>query len=78
MYMSDFNWKCSLMTAVVSVLIYLFIVYFVNMNAVGSIKQFETDWWKSIEVLMFVSVVIGYNFMNLGFMVKTFGKVCNH
>lgn len=55
--------KCSVTTAILSVLIYLLIINLMSRawpTGVGE-EMNKTDWFKSMEVIMLVSVFIGYN-----------------
>jgi hypothetical protein len=55
--------KCSVTTAILSVLVYLLLVNLLSRvwpSGVGE-EMNKTEWYKSMEVVMLVSVLIGYN-----------------
>ncbi len=55
--------KCSVTTAILSVLVYLLLVNLLSRvwpAGVGE-EMNKTEWYKSMEVVMLVSVLIGYN-----------------
>lgn len=55
--------KCSVTTAILSVLVYLLLINLfsrTSQEGVG-LEMNKTDWYKSMEVIMLVSVLIGYN-----------------
>lgn len=62
------DWKCSVTTAIISVLVYLLIVYVLNNTQlkanVGKEVGTGGEWYSSLEYLMFLSVLIGYNLNN--------------
>lgn len=54
--------KCSITTAILSVLIYLLLVNILSRvwpTGVGK-EMNETEWFKSMEVMMLVSVFLAY------------------
>jgi hypothetical protein len=55
--------KCSVTTAILSVLVYLLLVNLLSRvwpSGVGE-EMNKTEWYKSMEIVMLVSVLIGYN-----------------
>ncbi len=60
--------KCSVTTAILTVLVYLLLVNIfsrVFSSGVGqTLDKSDTEWYKSMEVFMLVSVVIAYNINN--------------
>jgi hypothetical protein len=56
--------KCSVTTAILSVLVYLLLVNLLSRvwpaETVG-VEMNKTEWYKSMEIVMLVSVLIGYN-----------------
>lgn len=55
--------KCSVTTAILSVLVYLLLVNLLSRvwpSGVGE-EMNKTDWYKSMEVVMLVSVFLGFN-----------------
>lgn len=55
--------KCSVTTAILSVLVYLLLVNLLTRvwpSGVGE-EMNKTEWYKSMEIIMLVSVLIGYN-----------------
>ena len=59
----SFDVKCSVTTAILSVLIYLLLVNLMSRawaDGVGE-EMNKTEWYKSMEIIMLVSVLIGYN-----------------
>lgn len=59
-----FDLKCSVTTAILTVLIYLLIMNILQRGYPGqkfSDSIDNTDWYKSLEILMLVSVFIAYN-----------------
>ena len=57
------NWKCSVTVAILTVLVYLLLVSLLKSNAgEDSGKSLEeTEWYKSMEFLLFLAVFISYN-----------------
>jgi len=58
--------KCSVTTAILSVLVYLLLVNLMSRTwetGVGD-EMNKTEWFKSMEVIMLVSVFIAYNINN--------------
>ena len=59
--------KCAVTTAILSVLVYLLLVNLlsrvVTEGGVGK-EMNDTEWYKSMEVLMLVSVFIAFNLNN--------------
>lgn len=55
--------KCSVTTAILSVLVYLLLINLLSrVWATGVGEELnKTEWFKSMEVVMLVSVLIGYN-----------------
>lgn len=56
--------KCSITVAIISVLVYLLLINILNRS--DSVKKFgasmdDTEWYKSMEVMMLVSVFLAYN-----------------
>ena len=60
--------KCSITTAILSVLVYLLLVNLLSrtaMNPVGKeMNENGSDWYKSMEIMMLVSVFIAFNINN--------------
>lgn len=59
--------KCAVTTAILSVLVYLLLVNLLSRVWVdGSVgkEMNETDWFKSMEVVMLVAVFIAFNLNN--------------
>jgi hypothetical protein len=56
------NWKCSTTVAILTVLVYLLLVTILKSNhAEDSGKTMEeTEWFKSMEFLLFVAAFIAY------------------
>lgn len=54
--------KCSVTTAILSVLVYLLLVNLLSRvwPSVGE-EMNKTEWFKSMEVIMLVSVFLAYN-----------------
>lgn len=60
----SFEFKCAVTTAILSVLVYLLLVNLMSRVWVdGGVGKGinDTDWFKSMEVIMLVSVLLGYN-----------------
>lgn len=58
--------KCAVTTAILSVLIYLLLVNLLSRvwgDDVGK-EMNKTDWYKSMEIFMLVSVFFGFNLNN--------------
>jgi len=57
------NWKCSVTVAIISVIVYLLLVMLMhqNGNQDAGKSMDETEWFKSLEVMLLVSVFIAYN-----------------
>jgi hypothetical protein len=60
------NYTCAISTAIISVLIYMFMISMLsapNMLGIDTGKSIETnvEWYKSLEVIMLVSIFIGFN-----------------
>ena len=55
----DFDVKCAFGAAIISVLIYCLLVTYILPGAGG--KMENTEWYRSMEFLMLISVFIGYN-----------------
>ncbi len=60
--------KCAVTTAILSVLVYLLLVNLLSRvwtegSGVGK-EMNETEWFKSMEVLMLVAVFIAFNLNN--------------
>ena len=56
--------KCSITVAIISVLVYLLLINILNRS--DSANKFgesmdQTEWYKSMEVIMLVSVFLAYN-----------------
>ena len=65
----SFDFKCSVTTAILSDLIYLLLVNLLSRawpTGVG-VEMNKTEWFKSMEIIMLVSVLIGYNINSLLF-----------
>ena len=59
--------KCAITTAILSVLVYLLLVNLLSrvMPEGGVGKEMnETEWYKSMEVLMLVAVFLAFNLNN--------------
>lgn len=60
--------KCSITTAILSVLVYLLLVNLLSrttMNPVGKeMNENGSDWYKSMEIMMLISVFIAFNINN--------------
>jgi uncharacterized membrane protein AbrB (regulator of aidB expression) len=56
------NWKCSTTVAILTVLVYLLLVTILKSNSgEDSGKSMEeTEWFKSMEFLLFVAAFIAY------------------
>jgi hypothetical protein len=55
--------KCSVTTAILSVLVYLLLVNLLD-RAIGQgvgEEMNKTEWYKSMEIIMLVSVLLAYN-----------------
>ncbi len=60
----SFEFKCAVTTAILSVLVYLLLVNLLSrVWGEGSVGKGinDTEWYKSIEVVMLVSVWLAYN-----------------
>ena len=59
--------KCSVTTAILSVLVYLLLVNLLSRawpeSGVGK-EMNQTEWYKSMEIVMLVSVFLAYNINN--------------
>jgi hypothetical protein len=59
--------KCAVTTAILSVLVYLLLVNLLSRvwteGTVGK-EMNETEWFKSMEIIMLVSVFIAFNLNN--------------
>jgi len=59
--------KCAITTAILSVLVYLLLVNLLSRvwteDGVGK-EMNETEWFKSMEVLMLVAVFLAFNLNN--------------
>ena len=58
--------KCSVTTAILSVLVYLLLVNLLSRvwpAGVGE-EMNKTDWYKSMEIVMLVSVFLAFNLNN--------------
>lgn len=58
--------KCAITTAILSVLIYLLLVNLLSRtwgDEVGK-EMNQTEWFKSMEIIMLVSVFIAFNLNN--------------
>jgi hypothetical protein len=57
--------KCAVTTAILSVLIFILLVSLFKMNKVEgvgkSLDEENTEWFKSMEVLMLLAVFIAFN-----------------
>ena len=57
--------KCSVTTAILSVLVYLLLVNLLDRSlgvAAGVGQEMnKTEWYKSMEIIMLVSVLLAYN-----------------
>lgn len=55
--------KCSVTTAILSVLVYLLLVNLLDrvLGAGVGEEMNKTEWFKSMEILMLVSVLLAYN-----------------
>jgi hypothetical protein len=58
--MFNFDFKCSVTNAIITVLIYLLFIKLVGANGNKSL-QVSTNWYESMEVLLLVSALIGFN-----------------
>lgn len=60
--------KCSVTTAILTVLVYLLLVNIfskVYTSGVGQpMDKPDTEWYKSMEIFVLVSVIIAYNINN--------------
>lgn len=59
--------KCSITTAILSVLVYLLLVNLLSRTMQGVGKEMNetgTEWYKSMEVVMLVSVFVAFNINN--------------
>jgi hypothetical protein len=63
------NWKCSTTVAILTVLVYLLLVTMMKNNfGNDSGKEIdETEWFKSMEFLLFVAVFVAYNLNSMLF-----------
>ena len=57
--------KCAVTTAILSVLIFILLISLFKMNKVEgvgkSLDEENTEWFKSMEVLMLLAVFIAFN-----------------
>ncbi len=55
--------KCSVTTAILSVLVYLLLVNLLSRDWVSGVgeEMNKTEWFKSMEIIMLVSVFLAYN-----------------
>jgi hypothetical protein len=59
--------KCSVTTAILSVLVYLLLVNLLSRSSTSSVGQSmdnSSEWYKSMEFVMLVSVFLAFNFNN--------------
>lgn len=66
----SFDLKCSITTAILSVLVYLLLVNLLSrsMPSVGKeMNEAGNEWYSSMEVVMLVSVFIAFNINNMLF-----------
>ena len=63
------NWKCSTTIAIITVLVYLLLVTLMKSNAgEDSGKTIEeTEWFKSMEFILFLAVFLAYNLNSMLF-----------
>ena len=57
------DWKCSVTIAILTVLVYLLLVNILERTWGSDVGKDinNTDWFKSLEVLLFVSALVAYN-----------------
>ncbi len=81
--MDNLDLKCSFGVAIISVLIYLLLTVYIFPGSGGKLDSGEqaqfgqqggkqTEWYRSLEFMMFVSVFAGYN-LNQNFL-----KLCKN
>jgi hypothetical protein len=65
------DWKCSITTAILAVLVYILLLnVFGNVwgeSSVGQEMNKSADWYKSMEVIMLGSVFLAYHLNNMLF-----------
>ena len=60
--------KCAITTAILSVLVYLLLInIFARADPKVGKEINETEWYKSMEVIMLISVFLAYNINNFLF-----------
>ena len=57
--LDNYDFKCAFGAAIISVLIYCLIITYILPCAGGKMEY--TEWYRSMEFLMLVSVFVGYN-----------------
>jgi hypothetical protein len=57
------NWKCSVTVAILTVLVYLLLATLMksNVGEDSGKSMEETEWYKSMEFMLFLAVFIAYN-----------------
>jgi len=57
------NWKCSTTVAILTVLVYLLLVTLMksNFGEDSGRDMNETEWFKSMEFLLFLAVFVAFN-----------------
>ncbi len=61
--MYNIDLRCAFGTAIISVLIYCLLVTLIVPDGADKL-QTSPEWWKSLEILMLISVFVGYNLNN--------------
>jgi hypothetical protein len=55
------NWKCSITLAILTVLVYLLLVNLMTSMMGPGVGTENVEWYKSMEAVLFYSVLISYN-----------------
>jgi hypothetical protein len=55
------NWKCSITLAILTVLVYLLLVNLMTGMMGPGVGTENVEWYKSMEAVLFYSVLISYN-----------------
>lgn len=65
------DWKCSVTTAILAVLVYILLVNVFSStwgeDSVGKEMNKSSNWYKSMEVIMLASVFLAYHLNNMLF-----------
>jgi hypothetical protein len=54
------DWKCSLTTALLTVLVFLFLSHLFEVKRLGSVETAENEFFNSTELVLILSVFLGY------------------